>query len=108
MVQHKTFPAKSSCKEWIIERKNYGYHSAVWHDLGAVSPEVEADGYALFLQAIPFNLYALLTLTMLITLAILKFDFGPMRGYEYLAEEKGDIYSGKPVKVKYVSKNVAK
>ena len=45
---------------------------------------------------------------MLITLAILKFDFGPMRGYEYLAEEKGDIYSGKPVKVKYVSKNVAK
>lgn len=59
-----------------------------------VPPEVEADGYALFLQAIPFNLYALLTLTMLITLAILKFDFGPMRGYEYLAEEKGDIYGG--------------
>ena len=59
-----------------------------------VPPEVEADGYALFLQAIPFNLYALLTLTMLVTLAFLKFDFGPMRGYEYLAEEKGDIYGG--------------
>ena len=59
-----------------------------------VPPEVEADGYALFLQAIPFNMYAILTLTMLFTLAILKFDFGPMRGYEYLAEEKGDIYGG--------------
>ena len=59
-----------------------------------VPPEVEADGYALFLNAIPFNMYALLTLTMLITLAVLKFDFGPMRGYEYLAEEKGDIYGG--------------
>ena len=59
-----------------------------------VPPEVNADGYALFLQAIPFNMYALLTLTMLFALAILKFDFGPMRGYEYLAEEKDDIYGG--------------
>ena len=32
-----------------------------------VPPEVQADGYALFLQAIPFNMYALLTLTMLLT-----------------------------------------
>lgn len=59
-----------------------------------IPPEVDADGFALFLQTIPYNLYALLTLTMLFTLAILKFDFGPMRGYEYLAEEKGDIYGG--------------
>ncbi|MBO5114969.1 MAG: hypothetical protein J6C02_02350 [Peptococcaceae bacterium] len=59
-----------------------------------IPPEVDADGYALFLQAIPFNMYALLTLTMLFTLAIIRFDFGPMRGYEYLAEKKGDIYGG--------------
>ncbi|MBQ8403079.1 MAG: Na+/H+ antiporter NhaC family protein [Clostridia bacterium] len=59
-----------------------------------IPPEVDADGYALFLRAIPFNMYAILTLTMLFTLAMLKFDFGPMRGYEYLAEEKGDIYGG--------------
>ncbi len=59
-----------------------------------VPQEVNADGFGLFLQAIPFNMYALLTLTMLFTLAILKLDFGPMRGYEYLAEEKGDIYGG--------------
>lgn len=59
-----------------------------------VPPEVDADGYALFLRAIPYNMYAILTLTMLITLAVLRFDFGPMRGYEYLAEEKDDIYGG--------------
>ena len=59
-----------------------------------VPPEVEADGYSLFLRCIPFNMYALLTLTMLITLAVIKFDFGPMRGYEYLAEVEGDIYGG--------------
>ncbi len=59
-----------------------------------VPPEVKADGFGLFLQAIPFNMYALLTLTMLFTLAILKFDFGSMRGYEYLAEKEDDIYGG--------------
>lgn len=59
-----------------------------------IPAEVQADGYALFLRTIPYNLYALLTLTMLFTMAILKVDFGPMRGYEYLAEEKGDIYGG--------------
>ncbi len=59
-----------------------------------VPPEVKADGFGLFLQAIPFNMYALLTLTMLFALAALKFDFGPMRKYEYLAEEKDDIYGG--------------
>lgn len=59
-----------------------------------VPPEVNEDGFSLFLRAIPFNFYAILTLVMLFTLAIMKFDFGPMRTYEYLAEEKGDIYGG--------------
>ncbi len=59
-----------------------------------IPPEVEADGFSLFLRTIPFNLYAILTLTMLIALAVLRFDFGPMRSYEYLAEKKGDIYGG--------------
>lgn len=59
-----------------------------------VPPEVEADGFALFIQTIPYNFYAILTLCMLFTLAIIDFNFGPMRTYEYLAEEKGDIYGG--------------
>ena len=52
------------------------------------------DGFMVFVQAIPFNYYALLTICMLFTLAILKFDFGPMRKYEQMAMENGDIYGG--------------
>lgn len=59
-----------------------------------VPPEMDVDGFALFLRCIPYNFYAILTLCMLFTLAIINFNFGPMRTYEYLAEEKGDIYGG--------------
>jgi len=38
-----------------------------------------ADGLNLFVRAIPYNFYALLTLVMMITLTLAKFDFGPMR-----------------------------
>lgn len=51
------------------------------------------DGFAVFVQAIPYNYYALLTILMLFSLAILGFDFGPMRKYEKMAAE-GDIYGG--------------
>ena len=38
-----------------------------------------ADGLALFVQAIPYNFYAVLTIVMMLTLALGKFDYGPMR-----------------------------
>lgn len=59
-----------------------------------IKPETGIDGFMVFVQAIPFNYYALLTVCMLFTLAILKFDFGPMRKYERMAMENGDIYGG--------------
>ncbi len=37
------------------------------------------DGLTLFVRAIPYNFYALLTITMMLTLAVGKFDYGPMR-----------------------------
>lgn len=40
------------------------------------------DGFNLFLQTIPFNLFALLTLFMLVFLVIADFDFGAMKKYE--------------------------
>jgi len=40
------------------------------------------DGFSLFIQAIPFNYYALLTLLMIFVLIILDFDFGKMKEYE--------------------------
>ena len=36
------------------------------------------DGLTLFIRAIPYNLYALLTIAMMLMLAVMNFDFGPM------------------------------
>ncbi len=51
------------------------------------------DGLALFIAAIPYNFYAILTITMMVALAIMKFDFGPMKVHEKNAIEKGDLYT---------------
>ena len=51
------------------------------------------DGFKMFIQAIPYNFYALLTIFMLIMLAVLKFDFGSMKKQEALAES-GDLFGG--------------
>jgi tetracycline resistance efflux pump len=59
----------------------------------AVSGFVEGeDGLSLFIQAIPFNFYALLTIAMMIGLAVLKVDFGPMALHERNAM-KGDLFT---------------
>lgn len=52
----------------------------------AVAGFVEGeDSMSLFVQAIPFNFYALLTIVMLLGLILLKVDFGPMASYEHKA-----------------------
>lgn len=57
-------------------------------------PEGSAiDGFTMFLRAIPYNLYALLTIAMMIMLAVWNIDFGPMRRHEQLAL-KGDLFGG--------------
>jgi len=38
-----------------------------------------ANGLELFIRAIPYNFYAILTLVMMVTLTLGKFDYGPMR-----------------------------
>ena len=61
----------------------------------AVSSYVEdGNGLQLFLRAIPFNFYALLTIVMMFVLAIANLDYGPMRKHERNAREHGDIFSG--------------
>ena len=46
----------------------------------AVSSEVgEAGGLNAFMQTIPYNLYALLTLAMVVFICVTDFDFGPMK-----------------------------
>lgn len=59
----------------------------------AVSGFVEGeDGLSLFIQAIPFNFYALLTIAMMIMLAVMKVDFGSMAIHERNAL-KGDLFT---------------
>lgn len=59
----------------------------------AVSGFVEGeDGLSLFIQAIPFNFYALLTIAMMIGLAVMKVDFGPMALHERNAVN-GDLFT---------------
>ena len=53
----------------------------------------EGEGLSLFIKAIPFNFYAILTIVMMVTIALLKFDFGPMKLHEKNAEEKGDLFT---------------
>ena len=60
----------------------------------AVSGYTSGDGFALFLQTIPFNLYALLTIIMVVYMAWSDFDFGPMAKFENNAKATGDLHSG--------------
>ncbi len=50
------------------------------------------SGMALFISAIPYNFYAILTIVMMVTIALMKFDYGPMKKYEKLAQD-GDVYA---------------
>lgn len=45
------------------------------------------DGLSLFISAIPYNFYALLTIFMMIVAIALKVEFGPMKDAEALAEK---------------------
>ncbi len=50
------------------------------------------NGLMLFIQAIPYNYYALLTLLMMVLLTIFGIEYGPMRKHEENAK-KGDIFT---------------
>lgn len=59
----------------------------------AVSGCVESEKYSgieLFVRAIPYNFYSILTLVFVITISILNFDFGKMKKFEIKASE-GDL-----------------
>lgn len=59
----------------------------------AVSGFVKGEnGISIFVQSIPFNFYALLTLLMMVFLIFLKVDFGPMMLHENNARQ-GDLFT---------------
>ncbi|MDO4965142.1 MAG: Na+/H+ antiporter NhaC family protein [Lachnospiraceae bacterium] len=57
-----------------------------------VPEDSSLTGFQLFLSTIPFNLYALLTLLMVILVIVLRVDFGLMRKHEENAV-KGDLFT---------------
>ena len=59
----------------------------------AVAGYVEGEnGLEVFIKAIPYNFYALLTILMMIVLVVTKVDYGPMKVHETNALA-GDIYT---------------
>jgi tetracycline resistance efflux pump len=54
----------------------------------------DGQGLNLFIRAIPYNFYALLTIVMMVGLVVMKSDFGFMAKHERNAMEKGDLFSG--------------
>ena len=61
----------------------------------AVSGFVEdGSGLTLFIKAIPYNFYALLTIVMMIGLVVFKMDYGPMARHEKNAVLHNDLFSG--------------
>lgn len=56
----------------------------------------DGQGLNLFIMAIPFNFYSILTLVFVLSISLMKFDFGPMKQHEINAEN-GDLFSGKRI-----------
>ncbi len=51
------------------------------------------SGIALFIRAIPYNFYSLLTFVFIIAITLMKFDYGPMKLHEFNALNNGDLYT---------------
>ena len=54
----------------------------------------DGQGLNLFIRAIPFNFYAILTVVMMVGMVVMKVEFGTMAIFERNAEETGDLFSG--------------
>ena len=64
----------------------------------AVTSSVDSDtidGFNVFLRAIPYNLYALATMAMIVIIVLMDFDYGKMEKHE-TAARAGDIFGGEP------------
>ena len=51
------------------------------------------SGFELFIKAIPYNFYSLLTIVFTVAMIVMKADYGPMRLHERNAIVHGDVHS---------------
>ncbi len=63
----------------------------------SVPEDAGINGFAVFIQTIPYNYYAILTLVMVLAVTLLRVDFGPMKKHEMNAIA-GDLFTtpGRP------------
>lgn len=78
----------------------------------AVSSSVPADsgvnGFQTFIQTIPYNFYAILTIVMMFFIIFRRLDFGPMKRHE-LNAYKGDLFtSGEDTADRMIEERVSK
>ena len=60
----------------------------------AVSGFVEGEnGFTVFIRAIPYNFYAILTIAMIIMIISMDFDYSKMAKYEMNAIQTGDLFT---------------
>ena len=61
--------------------------------VSGVASDLDAgfSGIELFIKAIPYNFYSLLTFAFIIALAFMKFDYGPMKLHEMNAKLNGNL-----------------
>ena len=65
----------------------------------------DGKGLNLFIAAIPYNFYSLLTFVFIIAIVAMNFDYGKMALHEYNAREKGDLFSGEKQESEEVEAN---
>lgn len=53
--------------------------------------DIGVSGIELFVMAIPYNFYSLLTFVFILGITFMKFDFGPMRLHEMNAQLNGEL-----------------
>ena len=61
--------------------------------VSGVAADLNVDGIQLFVSAIPFNFYSLLTLVFVIAIIVMGFDYGPMAKAELAALRDGELGS---------------
>lgn len=55
---------------------------STWGAAVASNVPESVDGFSLLVQSIPYNIYALMTLFMVLFMVVFNFDFGPMKKHE--------------------------
>ena len=76
--------------------------------VSSTASQVGENGISLFLKAIPYNYYSLLTIVMILAMLIFRVEYGPMKKFEKAAEMMDDIKEEEQEEVKPTEEKVKK